>query len=222
MAFNLFENEKSGTSNFDPYGGRLEDGVKLPFPQQPGATWVYYQIDLETHLDSGIVVHNRLPSVDNEADTLSNCDIISKTADKIAAKYGVNLKSNDKFTDIVQRMAHSRYWFHLYGQAMRIGLQVPIPGIKVICGQPAIPHDENPQRGSNRNIGNYSGAILWHATWSLWYTIASAPNGQNPALFNPAQHTADDAIPPKDFQAPWSQPDDLATRNRETLSGLRG
>ena len=43
----------------------LEKGILLPWPQDPQASWIYFDCDIECFLDSGIVVHNRLPQVNN-------------------------------------------------------------------------------------------------------------------------------------------------------------
>jgi len=150
-----------------------------------------------------------LPQVNNNADTLASCFISDPNIDKITGR-GVNIISNDEFTDTIQRMAHSVYWFRLYGQAMRIGLQVPIPGLKTVGGVQAIPHDANPQNAWNKIVGNYSGLPLWHAYWSLWYTVAEPPTSQQVPPSNLAQHIAGDVKLPDGMQAPFSTPDDLA------------
>ena len=161
-----------GASNVDTEGvGKVEDRVLLPFPSEPAISWVYYDCTIGVMLDSGIVIHNRLPQIDNAPDTLASCLLDDSNLAKIGSfgANGVNLKSKDQYTDIVQRMGHSRYWFRIWGQGLRIGFQVPIPGIKTIGGVPAIPYDRNPQWAFNRIApgGNYGGIILWHAAWSL-------------------------------------------------------
>lgn len=224
MAFQFFENENEanglpknsqfqvGISNFDP-GTQPEKGIMLPSMTDPAASWVYYDIALACLLDSGIVTHNVLPTVDNTADTLAFCDISDPAIDVMTGR-GVNLKSNDDYKDIVQRMAHSRYWFRLYGQAMRMGHQVPIPGMKSIGGVKAIPHDDNPQFAYNKIIGNYSGLVLWHAVWSLWYTVSEPPAKQQVPPANLAQHIAGDVKIPDGIQSPFSQPDNLAQKSQ--------
>lgn len=195
-----------GLYNVD--SGEQETKIRLPVPSER-ASWLYYDITLGCVLDSGIVVHRALPQVDNTADTLASCDITDPNIDVITGR-GVNLISNDSFTDAVQRMAHSQYWFRLWGQAMRIGEQVPIPQLKSVAGVTAVPHDKNPQWAYNRIAGNYSGQVLYHAQWSLWYTLASAPNAQQPPLQNLAQHIAAGGDKSDSMQAPWTLPDDDA------------
>lgn len=200
---------KAGISNFDPPGTPIEQGAFLLGSQEASASWVYYDIALVNVLDSGIVVHRHLPQKDTKKDTLASCFIEDPSIDKISGR-GVNIISNDKFNDTVQRMAHGVYWFRLYGQAMRIGLQVPIPGIKTVGGVTAVPHDANPQNAWNKIIGNYSGLPLWHAYWSLWYTVSEPPTEQQVPPSNLAQHIAGDVVLPDGMQAPFSVPDDLA------------
>lgn len=206
-----------GRANVD--GGQVvEREVLLPFPQDPAATWLYYDCTVGVMLDSGIVVHHRLPQVNNTYDTLSSCDINDANIDKLTAG-GVNLSCKDQYADIVQRMGHARYWFRLWGQALRVVYQVPIPGIKTIGGQTAIPYDKNPQWAFNRIFpgGNFSGVILWHAQWSLWYTIATPPNKNDAPAVDVAAHIRGDAPVPKGVQAPFSQPDDNAQRSAPNL-----
>lgn len=201
-----------GSSNVDPDApGSIEQGFLLPWPSDPKATWVYFDCTIGVMLDSGIVVHNRLPQIDAPADTLAACGIDDRNIDSLTG-LGVNLKSRDQYTDIVQRMGHSRYWFRLWGQALRVGYQVPIPGIKTIGGVPAIPYDRNPQWAFNRISpgGNYGGVILWHAVWSLWYTTAVPPRSNTIPAVDPSAHITGNARPPQGIQSPYSAPDDDA------------
>ncbi len=219
VAVNLPVNAKFqvGRSNSDNLGP-LERGVALPWMGDPKASWVYFDCTIGCMLDSGIVVHNRLPQVDNPPDTLAvsafglddpNFDKITPTAG------GVNLRCQDQYTDIVQRMGHARYWFRIWGQALRFGYQVPIPGIKYIGGVPAIPYDRNPQWAYNRIApgGNYGGIILWHAAWSLWYTTAVPPKSSQVPAADPSAHIRGDAKQPNFVQVPFSQPDDSAVKS---------
>ena len=209
---------QQGISNQDNGATPIEKEILLPTPTER-ATWVYYDVALGCALDSGIVVHRRLPQVDNEADTLASCVITDPNIDVLTGR-GVNLKSNDAFEDIVQRMAHSRYWFKLWGQAMRVGEQIPIPGLKTIGSVKAIPHDQNPQWAYNKIVGNYSGQVLWYAQWSLWYTLASAPTTQQDPPQNLAQHT--DGKSYDGLQAPVSKPDDNAMAQGPPAPRTRG
>lgn len=210
VALGLPENGafQAGTSDYDP-GTLAEQGIGLP-TTAPRASWVYYDCACACYLDSGIVVHQRLPQVNNSPDSLGSCFISDPNIDELAGP-GVNLKSLDQFEDVVQRMGHSRYWFRLFGQAMRFGNQIPIPALKSIGKAIAYPHDENPQMAYNKIVGNYSGVQLWYATWSLWYTIAEPPSASvAPVPANLGMHIDDASEPPKQMQAPWSLPDDDA------------
>ena len=52
---------QSGKSNVDPAFPQPEQSVKLPWSSDPRATWLFFESAIECMLDSGIVVHNRLP-----------------------------------------------------------------------------------------------------------------------------------------------------------------
>lgn len=202
---------KVGRSNVDSVSASPERGALIPWASDAAASWVYYECAVGVMLDSGIVVHNRLPQVDRGADTLASCDLDDRNLDRLTG-FGVNLKCMDQFTDIVQRMGHARYWFRLWGQALRVGYQVPIPKIKTIGGVPAIPYDQNPQWGYNTISpgANYSGVILWRAQWSLWYTTAVPPRNNTIPVSDPSAHIRGDAKPPNGMQSPFTRPDDAA------------
>jgi hypothetical protein len=189
----------------------FEQGLLLPWASDPAGSYVYYDCTVGAMLDSGIVVHNRLPQVDRTSDTLSSADIDDPNLDKIT-NLGVNLKCQDQYKDIVQRMGHSRYWFRLWGQALRVGYQIPIPGIKTIGGVKAIPYDKNPQWAFNRIAPgcNYGGVILWHAQWSLWYTTDTQPVNQKIPAVDLLAHTSGEVKPPSGVQASYTSPDDSA------------
>lgn len=211
---------KAGISDYDP-GKVIEQGVKLPWPSQPNISWVYYDCTVSAMLDSGIVVHNRLPQIDNTYDTLGMCDFNDPNLDTLI-NGGVNIHSNDEYTDIVQRMAHSRYWFRIHGQALRIGKKIPIPSLKTVGGVSLIPHDNNPQWAFNRIAPgvNYNGVILWHAAWSLWYTTLTPPRTQFIPAADPSAHISEATPQPptSGIQAPYSQPDDNATKVAPSVS----
>lgn len=210
-----------GESDAD-IGAVVEQGINIPWSSDPSASWVYYDCTVGSVLDSGIVVHSHLPQVDNDADTLAHYALDDPAIDQVIAG-GVNLRCRDQYADIVQRMGHARYWFRIWGQALRVGYQVPIPGIKTIGGVPAVPYDKNPQWAFNRIApgGNYSGVILWHAEWSLWYTTAAPPVSNAFPAANPFAHIDGTAVPPQGIQAPFSKPDDNAASSVPATVGLK-
>lgn len=200
-----------GRSNVDSASPAVEKGAIVPWATDPTASWIYFECTIGTMLDSGIVVHNRLPQIDRIVDSLSSGFLDDTNMNAIRAG-GVNLKCNDQYTDIVQRMGHTRYWFRLWGRALRVGYQVPIPGIKTIGGVPAIPYDKNPQWAYNRIFpgGNYGGVILWQAEWSLWYTTAVPTTSQDVPANDPTARTSGTITLPTAIQPPYSAPDDNA------------
>ena len=210
-----FQTGRSNTDTDQP----IERGIYLPGvgAQSPGpsASYVYYECTVGVVLDSGIVVHNRLPQIASPiSDTLAVIPFDDPRLDTLVG-FGVNLRCRDQYVDIVQRMGHSRYWFRLWGQALRVGYQIPIPGIRVIAGAAAIPYDKNPQWAYNRIApgANYSGSILWHAQWSLWYTTNIPPglSGERYLVADPSAHISGHAgSAPQNPQSPYSQADDNA------------
>lgn len=189
----------------------IEKGVGLPWPSNPGASYLYYDCTIGTMLDSGMVVHNRLPQVNGAIDTLASTSLDAVDLQTMKTM-GVNLKCNDQYQDIIQRMGHSRYWFRIWGQALRAGFRVPIPGIKYIGGVPAVPYDMNPQWAFNRIFpgGNYGGIVLWHAAWSLWYTTLVPPTSNTVPAADAGGHITGDTPLPDAIQVPYSLADDDA------------
>lgn len=196
----------------------VEHGVEIPWAKDTAASYLYYDCTVGIVLDSGIVVHNRLPQGNSGfSDTLATIPIDDPRLDLITG-FGVNIRCRDQYQDIVQRMGHARYWFRIWGRAMRVGYQVPIPGIRTIGRVPAIPYDRNPQWAYNSIApgGNYSGLILWRAAWSLWYTTlippqpGSMPDTQSMPVADPSAHIHSNIRPPEGMQAPYSQLDDNA------------
>lgn len=198
--------------NVDTDAPQIEQGVSLPWSSEASASYMYFDSAVGVMLDSGLVVHNRLPQVDRLPDTLASAFLSDPMLDTIKVG-GVNLRCSDQYQDIVQRMGHARYWFRVWGEALRVGYQVPIPGIKTIGGVPAIPYDKNPQWAYNRiaSGGNYGGVILWHAQWSLWYTTLVPPVNNDIPAADPSAHISGITKPPTSIQAPFSEPDDDAT-----------
>jgi hypothetical protein len=199
-----------GRSDVDP-GTNVEQGIALPFPQDPATSWLYFDGVVGVMLDSGIVVHSRLPQVNKGYDTLASCNLDDPNWDQLTTS-GVRLTCKDQYTDIIQRMGHSRYWFRIWGQGLRAGYRVPIPGLKTIGGVPAIPYDKNPQWAFCRIApgGNYSGVILWHAQWSLWYTTSVPPNNNTIPAADPAARVSGVNPLPTSIEPPFSIPDDDA------------
>ncbi len=222
VAMGLPRNSKFlvGVSNVDT-DETVEEGIDLPWASDPIGSYVYYDCTVGVMLDSGIVVHSRLPQIDRLPDSLSSTTLDAVDFATISNK-GVNLTCQDQFTDIVQRMGHSRYWFRLWGQALRIGYKVPIPGIKKIGGADAIPYDQNVQFAFNRIFPNcnYGGVVLWHAQWSLWYTIALPPTNQTIPVASPFVPPALVTNPPKSIQVPFSEAD--ASAKPSVPGGLEG
>ncbi len=209
---------KAGRNNVDN-GRVVEQGIGIPWNSDPAASWLYYDCTIGVMLDSGIVVHNRLPQVNRVPDTLASCNLDDVNLDTIKT-LGVNLTSRDQYADIVQRMGHSRYWFRIWGEALRAGYRIAIPGIKTIGGAVAIPYDKNPQWAFNKIApgANYGGVIVWHAKWSLWYTTATPPINQTIPAANPYAHISGNSTPPTLIQAPYGTVDDNAKPSGPTVT----
>jgi len=215
-AFRFFQNENaannlperssflSGISNDDD-GSVLEQGFGLPWTVNPLVTWMDYNCWIECYLDSGMALHKPLPQSEDPIDILSS-QIVSPIDQKAQVnKNGVQLVSSGKFADIVQRMASSTYRFCLLGNGLRIGYQIPIPGLLTVAGVEAI--FERSGACYNRVVGNLSGIPLFFAAWELWYVVTMPPKqAQEPAPnFSAAIRAAQDL--PENIQVPYSTAD---------------
>jgi hypothetical protein len=199
-------------TNTDPIGVYPESTLSLPWLVDPKVSWIAYNCQLEVDLDSGKALHKTLPQSDPQADTLASIDINSTGFD--TAKGGVSLESNNtQDSDIIQRMASSTYRFTLRGSGLRLGYQIPIPGLVSVGGNDAVP--VYPQRGYNRIAGNWSGVPLFFAVWELHYVVTgplSSGEGQiAPVPPNPAYHINADQQLPTTITLPWSVRDQSAT-----------
>lgn len=200
---------QAGISDVDS-GNQLEAGTLLPWLINPVVSWMDYDCLIACQLDSGIIVTRILPQSAQPYDTLGGGDVASPTFANLET--GVNLVSQGQFQDIVQRMAHSIYYFCLMGTARRVGYQITIPKLLTFAGVPAIPHDQNPQRAFNKIVGNASGIPIWGAKWELWYTVAVPPKqAQNPPA-NLAEHVSASSPLPTGIQIPISAPDQMSMR----------
>lgn len=163
-----------------------EDSLSLPWLTDPEASWIDYRCWVEVDLDAGMALHKPLPQSDPAADTLASTFLGGK--DFASSTDGVNLKSKAGGQDIVQRMATSTYGFVLKGFGTRVGYQVPVPGLKAVGNQDAVPSGRQWTTG-NIIVGNMMGGIpVFFCAWELHYMVAGplkaakAPTPDNPAL----------------------------------------
>lgn len=197
----------------------VERNISLPWAMRPEVTWLQYRCWIETYLDAGIALHKPLPQgpqgasrpqrgarlVNNElqCDTLASLDVASATLDQ--STQGVSLVSGGDYTDVLQRMATSTYRFCLKGFALRVGYQIPIPGIVKVAGVDATPAER--QFATQVVVGNFSGIPLFQARWELWYYVAMPPRAEQlapPALSDHIR--ADVQLPPYGkVQVPYTQ-----------------
>ena len=209
----------AGRSNYDTTQ-IPESNLTLPWFFDPKVSWVDFRCWIETYLDSGIVVHHILPQGPQQTpDTLASVFIDDNSWE--SNQRGVNTTSNaPSYLDFKQQMATPKYRFRLKGWAQRFGYQVPIPGLKTVCGITAIPDDNPPQMGYNVIMGNYNGIPLWFAEWESWYTILQPPHGAQLPPPNLAAHIRADQVLPTtgDLPVPFSQPDSNAIQ--QTLPPL--
>jgi hypothetical protein len=203
-------NFKVAIDRIDPGGNNFERGITLPWILDKRATWQYYDCWIEEYLDAGMVVHRQLPQSNYTPDSLGNVNVYDGQLD-VNTALGVNTKSNGSYTDTVQRMANSRYWFCLKGTAIRVGYQVPIPNlVGNLAGAVAVPMpmtDQPEQFAYNKVVANYCGIPVFLAEWQLWYTLAAAPSKQVVPPPNLAAHIRADAELPTSMQVPMTFPD---------------
>ena len=182
--------------NLDNQSVAPEDNVSLPWIFDPENTWLDYRCALEVRLDAGLALHKPLPQQNPAFDTLASVEL--GTPDQATnGKLGVNLLSTSKAVDVIQRMASSTYTFVLRGFGLRVGYQVPVPGLVSVGDQTAYPVGEQYTSG-NVLVGNMIGGIpVFYCEWELPYAVTQAPNLVNaPVPPNPALHiNADVQLP---------------------------
>lgn len=198
-------------SSPDPSTNTLqpEGNLALSWTVDPAASCLDYRCWLECLLDAGMVLHKPLPSSDPDPDTLASAFIQDANLDaQNPALGGVNLKPGVRVQDVIQRMATSTYTFVVRGWGLRVGYQIPIPGLKSVGGVTAVPAAV--QQAYNVIVGNLPGGIpLWFATWELHYYVVGLPAKATaaPVPFNPALHIRPDAQLPDTIRLPWTMPD---------------
>lgn len=205
---------QAGVTDADD-GALLEQNLTLPWASDPTISWVEYNCWIEVHLDPGTVLHKPLPQTNDPVDTLASIDAFADDAD--SSIDSVNWRSKGTYSDVIQKMATSTYYFVLKGWAVRSGYKIPIPGLKSIAGIPAVP--THPQRVVGPIIvGNFSGIPLYFAQWELWYLIGDPPSEDQESPPNPGAHISGDVELPDSIQVPFSQTD----ANAEPGGGVQG
>jgi hypothetical protein len=224
-------NYLEGVNNVDS-GNAIEKGFLLPYMMNPAATWLEYRCALSIELDPGIVLHKILPQSLQPIDTLASgtfdpqgqVPIVNGGIEQVNFNRSQPFEKNvnqantvgaGKYTDGVQRMATSEYRFRLRGWAVRAGYKIPIPGLKLVCGVPAIP-DKQVVLSDSEVIANYSGVPIFFSQWDLWYFIAVPPKTAQLPPPNLAEHIRADAKLPPGMQVPISAPDSLSVKSGGT------
>ena len=210
-------------ADIDVFGENPESQISLPWSiENPQATYLLYECWIETTLDAGFALHKTLPQDFDNTDTLASGFIDDPDLDLNVE--GVNLFSASSGVDTIQRMSTSTYLFRLRGYAMRVGYQIPIPGVKSIGGQTPVPGEK--QWAYNRIIGNFSGIPLWGAEWDLEYITAKSPQVSANDMGNAAQgavppnlaaHIRGDVQLPDTIALPWTNPDQNAVPARTLI-----
>lgn len=206
-------------TNFDD-GTRIENNATLPWCIDPAVSYMYYDCSIVILLDPGSVLHKPLPQTNRDWDSLGSIDIDS--IDFFKDANGVNLDSNSKAVDVIQRMASSTYRFALVGEGYRAGYQVSVPNLRSIGGSDAVPTD--PHRVAPRLTGSLMGGIpLWYCQWELHYLVAVAPRmqrGSRVAVANPAAAIRPDAELPAGVFVPVGPADQRATNERISVGNF--
>jgi hypothetical protein len=175
----------------------------------PLASWLYYKCDVHTELDGGIVLHKPLPQSNFPVDTLSSPPLPGPRGD---APYdyrgdvlvdGVNLASQSRQSDIVQRMATSTYRVQLTGIGIRCGYRVPIPSLFKFGGQEPVYDHGWADEGV---LANYSGVPVYYSRWELWYHVTVPPRETQVPPPNHDQHIRGDQQLPAAIFPPITTP----------------
>jgi hypothetical protein len=198
---------ENGVPNQDNPSILPESALSLPWVFDPAASFMEYRCWVECILDAGMVLHKPLPQKAYTPDTLASAYITDVDLDQLTEE-GVNIDPELQIMDVVQRMATSTYRFVLKGYALRVGYQVPIPGIKTIGGQTAIPEGE--QIAYNALAGSVIGGIpLWYARWELPYVLGGTPKANTDAPIPPnlAAHVYPDTELPDGVALPQTVTD---------------
>jgi hypothetical protein len=217
--------------NNDSITNQPQDGLSLPWSINPAASWIDGQCWVEVLLDTGMVLHKILPQTTQQFDDLATTfyadnEPLAEDPDRPPDDTGgVNIQSNAKGNDVIQRMATSTYEFTLKGWGMRAGYQVPVPGLESVGGQTAIP--DFPQWTSgNIIVANMMGIPVYYCAWEKKYMVLGplklgsiAPTPPNIA----ARIRADQSLPDT-IGVPLAPTDNNSVVNtvQQALGGLLG
>jgi hypothetical protein len=156
----------------DPDSGQSPDsGITLDTLLAPEVSWLNYQCWFETELDPGTALLKSLPQASYPIDTLSSVDAYATTAQ--SAKGSVNLTSQSKQADNVVRVTTSTYKVTLKGYGVRVGYDIPVPGLVSWAGVKPVPGkqwDSGPQI-----IDQYCGIPVYLVAWKLEYFVPVPP-----------------------------------------------
>ena len=202
---NNFQNQGLFGSWKDPDKGTSpEIGAVVDVLPEANLSWINYQCWFETELDPGTAILKSLPQATYSVDVLSSVDAYSANAQ--GATGSVNLASKSKQSDNVVRATTSTYKVTLKGYAVRIGYDIPVPGLVSWAGVKPIPgkqHVSGPQI-----VTQYCGVPVYLTMWTLEYFVPVPPDvpaGQR--QFGPpnlGDTVADTNSPPKTAQMPVS------------------
>jgi hypothetical protein len=216
---------QAGVSNFDR-AQAPEQGKRLPWSIDPATSWLDYSSSIACRLDSGMVLHKPLPQPRSSGmgpftpDTLASCYISPQDSNLDANIHGVNTISQGGYTDIIQQMASPDWRFLLYGFGLRMGYQVPVPGIKTVAGVPATPTIQ--WTSGNVIVANFSGIPVFRCEWRLYYIVSLPPTSPQTPPPNMAERIRGDQILPAGvgIQIPFSQPDPNAVQQNTLRGGI--
>ncbi len=204
-----------------------QKNLTLPWTINPNASWLDYNCWVEVELDAGMVLHKPLPQFSASVDTLATQFFqdyapVGNPDVKAPSTGGVSIVSSSQGVDVIQRMSTSTYYFILTGYGLRVGYQIPIPGLKSVGGITAVPFGS--QRAYNKIIGNMSGIPLWAAAWRIAYMLASCPQSGSitPVPPNLAARIRGDATLPSAIAVPFAPVDSIQQPQTEPEGGTPG
>ncbi len=154
--------------------------------ESASATWIYYQCNLSFDEDDRVIRHKPLTGA-SKTTTVPPTVNATGSVQAAAGSTGANaptVKSGVK--DITQRVSSPSYNVTLYGEALRIGFEIPAPELTNVGGVKLTQLYANIDQGVVARLGLIP---IYKATWVIGYLCDDDPT-KIPVPVNPMLQTA--------------------------------